>query len=774
MSDAIGGARRQMPPLPQPPQPRAPQMPPLPQVPQAAPVRQPPPRPQALPANFVKWSAAMFLERGWKSRGTEHQQLKGELDKVAASLFDVNNSTSAASLTAEKLSPGREFKDYLTALSAFEKAPQDSKLAATTKSAAEAYIAHYNQHPERIRKQKDTKRKHDACQKTLADLKLLGQINDIGTPPWNSEMAMQAATVKAEADFASLPIGEQSAKGLHGKGVNPTFWVDKAGGKPGDTSHSFLFKPTTTKQDRTGVPSGGEPTREALTGRAGDILNGMIGIDCKVPQTDIIQVGRERFPDGSLSGSVVDKDGTGPLTGSLQQFSRTDGEMRENSPAKARAVPAERCQELAILDIVTLHVDRHSGNFLITGDDNEADLIPIDNGLSFPENSDDLGRMSTRHNAMLALPGAHEPFTPAMLKKVAKLDPDALKAALKTEVGVIENVHASAAGMVQDAALEQSRRSAMFLKRAAPTLSPALIQVAIGQYRKELLDPTLDDSGFRQAADRIIQAIASDKDILGEYFKSSPDEMDRINNALQAKGWDPFVLSPQQVMKLYKSGAQAPQAPNGQRSQQPGQQTLEQIKATDKEIADFTAAFPKLKPNAERILQWRELERLGGMSAVTAVVDKMCDTDSSAHNTTLGNLGRVITVLKVDQAAAAALKGAAVTDDRLLDGKRDVLHSLADLLPDPQKTAIKKNADTLRQKADTAGMDVLRDKINGVAMKLLAKEIDDFVAAAGRKDLSPQAQGTVEEIRLQKEAMYKDGYVLEVRRKVDLLKKQLG
>jgi hypothetical protein len=47
------------------------------------------------------------------------------------------------------------------------------------------------------------------------------------------------------------------------------------------------------------------PGAAAVTGRAGDILNGMLGIDCKVPQTDIVAVGRERFPQNSLTDSVA-------------------------------------------------------------------------------------------------------------------------------------------------------------------------------------------------------------------------------------------------------------------------------------------------------------------------------------------------------------------------------------------------------------------------------------------------------------------------------------
>jgi hypothetical protein len=742
-------------------------MPPLPQVPQAAPVRQPPPRPRALEANFIKWSAEIFRDRGWKSRRTEHEALKGQLDTVAAGLFDPKGENSAAALTAGKLSPGREFKDYLAALSDFEKSPQDGKLAAKAKSAAEAYIAHYEQHPKRIREQKDTRRKHDACQKTLADLKLLGQVQTLGAPPWNSEMAMQAATVKAEADFASLPIGEQSLKSLDGKGVNPTFWVNKAGSKPGEADHTFLFKPTTTRQDRTSIPSGGEPAREALTGRAGDILNGMIGIDCKVPETHIVEVGRERIPDGALSPSVVGKDGSGPLVGSLQQFSRTEGELRENGPMRARAVPPERCQELAILDIVTLHVDRHGGNFLLTGDEAKADLVPIDNGLSFPESPDDLARMSTSHNAMLGLPGAHEPFTPEMLKKIAKLDPEALKTALKTEVGVIENVHGSAKGMVKDAALEQSRRSAMFLKRAAPTLSPALVQVAIGQNAKKLFDPALDDRGFAAVADQVIQDVANDKDVLAEYFQNSAEETSRINDIVEANGWDPVALSPQAIMALYKSDAKAPQpAPNAGNAAQG-----KLPDPTTQEIAAIKAAFPALstKIRPETAQTWRELVRLGGMDAVNAVLDRVSNPEARGGGA--GSPTRALAMLKQHQAATTALNGAAVTDDRLLDDKRDMLKSLADLLPDPQKTAIKTNADALRQKGDRAGLDKSRDRVVAVLSKLMLREIDDLVTLCATKVAPDQRDKALYELESAKKTLNGGGLVA-ARQEIDGVKRR--
>src|SRR5262249_44012700 len=155
----------------------------------------------------------------------------------------------------------------------------------------------------------------------------------------------------------------------------------------------------------------------------------------------------------------VGRNDDAPLTGSLQQFAKTDGELREQSPLKAAAVPPERCQELAILDIVTLSVDRHGGNFLMTGDDRKADMVPIDNGLSFPSSSPEFGKICFSHNALRGVPGAHEPFSQKMLQKIANIDTGALATALKTEVKTIELVHPSAQGKVDDAAIEMSRRS---------------------------------------------------------------------------------------------------------------------------------------------------------------------------------------------------------------------------------------------------------------------------------------------------------------------------
>jgi hypothetical protein len=677
----------------------------------------------------VAWAAKMFRVRGWKSNTAKNKALKADLDGVAANLLQPDGPDSAAALTAEKLDPGSEFKTYMKCLAAYEQAP-DPKAAALLRTAAEIYIAHYDTHSTSQKKQKRTLRKFQACQKTIADLDLKAKIQDIGDPPWNSTTAMEAATVKAEADFSTLPLGGQKAETLDGKGVNPTFWVNKASDDPAKPAKTYLFKPATAKQDRTGVPPGGEPAREALTGRAADILNGMTGIDFKVPDTHIVKVERKRFEGVPLAASVVDRDGDGPLVGSLQQFAPSKGEMRDNPPSLSRAVSPERCQEMAILDIVTMNVDRHGGNFMIDGDEKGADIVPIDNGLSFPDSPIDLSRMSTSHNALLRLPGSHEPFTPEMLKKIAKIDPAALKVALKSEVGDIEAVHSSAKLKVADAALEQSRRSAMFLKLAAPTLTPAAVQVALGQNADSLFDTTLDDRAFAVQAQTIIATIAQQQNDLAAFFQMSLSEYLLLEKECESLGWDTRDLSPQQAMAVFKSGTQKPAAPR---------QPADNAAPTVQEKTEMQIAFPLVRVTDKwataNVADWRKLAVIGNGAAVKAAIAAAASktNDVTFKETVLKVPSRALKLLEL-QAAADAVPPvtAAAGDARMMDNKCTLIKSLATILPGPMQAQVIQRADTLRAGDHMDVLDRFRDQVAGAARSALLKDIEALTVKAGQ------------------------------------------
>jgi hypothetical protein len=709
----------------------------------------------------VEWTADFYRVRGWKSNTARNEALKSDLDARAARLLQPQGPDGFASLKAENLKPGDEFNSYLQALRKYEESPGQSA-ASALKSAGEAYINHYAGHSDTVKKQTKTQRKYQTCQKTLADLALLTKIQGIPSPPWNSTQAMQAATVKAEADFSSLPLGEQKVESLDGKGVNPTFWVNKAGSDPNKLEKSYLFKPITTNQDRKGIPQGGEPAREALTSRAADVLQGMTGIDFKVPETHIVSVERQRFDGVKLSDEVMD-DKTGPLVGSLQQFAPSKGELRENSSMLARAVPAERCQAMAILDIVTLNVDRHGGNFMIDGNDKAADLVPIDNGLSFPGTPDDLSRMSTSHNALLRLPGSHKPFTKEMLEKISRINPDTLNAALKSEVSDIEKVHASAQGKVADSALEQSRRSTMFLKLAAPTLTPAAVQVALGQNAALLFEPGLEDTAFTNLARKIIASMQVQQSDLADFFQMTMDEYLRLKSECEQLGWEVLDLSPQQALKVFKAGTPR---------QAPAAAPANTAALTEKEIAEFQQVFPGLQPSGHSAA-WRTLSAMGNgnvqaiKAAVTAAAAKMNDPTYSQK--VLKDPENLVKVLQVQSAADALPPGGS---RRLMDAKRDLIKELATILPDDKKTQVCDEAYLLHSADQKDNLDKLRDGVIVAARDILLAEIETLrQKAPGIQDPDDRTR-LLKSLATEQSAIREEAMLVERKANIDKLKQR--
>jgi hypothetical protein len=148
------------------------------------------------------------------------------------------------------------------------------------------------------------------------------------------------------------------------------------------------------------------------------------------------------------------------------------------------------------------------------------------------------------------------------------------------------------------------------------------------------------------------------------------------------------------------------------------------------------------------------------MDAVNAALDRVSDPEER-----VGGVKSALAVLKEYRAAAGALKGIAVTDDRMLDNKRDVLKSLADLLPDPQKTQLKTTADALRNKGDRAGLDKSRDRVIAVLSKLMRKEIDDLIKQCA------QRQTALYELEGAKKTL-NDGGLLAARQEIDGVKRR--
>ena len=351
----------------------------------------------------IAWNVRIFNKLGWQSKKPAQDKMRDDM-KAACLAVDKTvlqpgvGPNCAENIGKEKLKPGKEFKAFLIAQTYFEKATPDARagLADQLRTAAGAYIAHWDTHSKREKNHAETKRKKAICDQALSDLRKIDMAVDLrrlGDPPWDSEKAMKAASLKATLDFESIPDAQAEVVG--GAHAYPAFWVNSAKSLAGNNAQqspakkSFLFKPMAKSSAMPGFPPGGDTAREALAGRMGDMLAGMTGQDFGVPETHVVSVGRDKLPAAALgrsSGIAGLKDPAAPLTGSLQQFAKSSGGARDQPIAELRKVKPEACQKVMVLDMLTLNLDRHGDNVMMqTLPSGDTGLVPIDHGLTFPE-----------------------------------------------------------------------------------------------------------------------------------------------------------------------------------------------------------------------------------------------------------------------------------------------------------------------------------------------------------------------------------------------------
>jgi hypothetical protein len=508
------------------------------------------------PVDLRQWATASLRALGWKSKvEAQKEQRTRALDTAKTvdqnTLRDDKRPNSSTNLTRAKLDPGKEFKDFLRQLAYFEKASPEARpgLKEELRKAAQAYIDHYADHSARQKKQPQNISKKAACEDVLSELRkldLADEVKGLGDPPWDSAKSMKAASLQATLDFESLPKGARTVEGVGGTHAVAAFWIN---GKPagGKTEKNFLFKPAMEVKSLAGFPDAGEPAREVAAGRMADLLAGSTGLDFGMPETNLVSVDRSRFPEGSIGEGVEGgNDPDKPLVGSLQTFTKNSGGLREQSLSMREKVPTEAVQKVMLLDMMTLNCDRHGDNMLIGTDTNgDQTLLPIDHGLSFPEpgaqaNGTIAEKLGGPFCATLALPGAHEPFTPEMMAAIQSLAPNAIKAAMEKELATMGDAFPDAASKIKRESLELARRSALFLKLAVannPPLTPAAAQVAFAQHTPELLDLALNDNAFNRLAQGFITAAAGQQGALGELFTLPKDELGTLYQTLIDNGW---------------------------------------------------------------------------------------------------------------------------------------------------------------------------------------------------------------------------------------------
>jgi hypothetical protein len=374
---------------------------------------------------------------------------------------------------------------------------------------------------------------------TLSDLRSYELWDDfigLGMPQaWGGQEAMKAAGIKASLDLETLPIPK--AERLGGDGANPAYWIKRAGNGQ-QTATTSIFKPINNTALNGGVPRGGEVAREALASRTSELLSSMTGLDFGVPETHVVAISAAKVPGAQRKKKGDDKPN---VVGSLQSFAATDGELRDQSVGILERVTPEACQTMAILDTVMLNMDRHTGNFMVKNGTGPApELVPIDHGLSFPIAAgldETFGNIANDKNALLKMPGAWREFSPKALAAIAAINVEGLKSALEVEADNLGAVHQDAPP-IDPEAIAISARAAEFLKRAAPQLPPALVQIALGINADRLLDPNLDPAEFDKQAAAAISRVKGSAAALQSFFVDMTDsERQVMRERLKRNGW---------------------------------------------------------------------------------------------------------------------------------------------------------------------------------------------------------------------------------------------
>ena len=395
---------------------------------------------------------------------------------------------------------------------------------------------------------------------------------------WDSVQEMRVSEIKATIAFESMP--DQRPE-LQSGSANPTFWVKGQPDPETGETREYLFKPAVDGALMSGMPSGGEPAREALTGRVAEQLKVLTGLDFNMPLTNLISVDPSRMEEFRQLSQQQDHTGSKlvegtRLTGSLQQFKPSKGDLRNNYFEQRSNISPQDCQNVSILDTVIMNLDRHSGNLLLGRDDNK--LIPIDHGLGFPTfqtvRMDDLARnMSSEKNALLTLPNAYEPFSEESLEGIEAIDPDLMTSALMGEHVKMGQLHPGIEETVSSESFTLVNLSTKFLKKAASRLPPAVLQIALAAEGKRLLDPAMArrPDEWDELAESVIADYARKAPALKEFWMLPGDERESIYNGLKASGLisnfgdDAWVArNIDLVLSFYRAGEEPEQPPRPQ------------------------------------------------------------------------------------------------------------------------------------------------------------------------------------------------------------------
>jgi hypothetical protein len=501
----------------------------------------------------------------------QYQELAPTLRRVRNSSFPTGG---AAAIQKESLSAGREFRTYTDAVAELERAKQNDgpvgvkQACAALITAAEAYLQHYgNDLSERQQNDSKSLRKKQICEtgiKAARHLAMAAELEAIGEPgpgnAWTDEKQLRATQLRAQFGFET---GMQKGAPLdvEQQGRNTAYWVESTefGEGGNEKRKNFIFKPINPEDPGTLR----EATRESVAFATSQLMSQQTGLDLGVPQSSV----------GSVGGYALDMPGGSPpgqVTGSLQKFERSSGDLTRQGAQIYEQISAGECHRAAISDIAGLNMDRTPQNFLVGRGENGDEpprLIPIDNGLTLPtpeqfvQQSNGFGGLHpvtcTPGNSLLMMHGTYERFPQDTVDRLALLDPDAIAANMRSHRTTLDQVNPglNAGENLPDSSIELSRRVLALLKKAAPEMSPGEIMIAISKFAPDLADFGQDVDAL---AERIIQTQRPLRDAYVQVMTAPPEQRQYLAATLAQNGWgngaELMVNNPAAALRLAQAG----------------------------------------------------------------------------------------------------------------------------------------------------------------------------------------------------------------------------
>ncbi len=343
----------------------------------------------------------------------------------------------------------------------------------------------------------------DKCRAALTAVRKLRQgtaRESLPPPPWSEEQAREARRI----EVASLLDNGAVARPPSTKGESDSFFLKDSSGKT-----AFIFKPKQGENVKEGGREGEGVAREVLTSKFNDQMKDMIGVDFGVCATGLARLDSDSFAQEEDAENEDlakrPKSQVKSRVGALQQTVANQGNLLDqcgNDPTVAEKIPVEDVQKIALLDFLTLQGDRNPENILVRDEGGKKRLVPIDGGFAFPTTDmvstfgqgmsaevkgGKTGKVQPGQNGLMQLPQTDQKFTPEMLKAIEKIDPSAIVRGMKQANAEMTSQAPELDGMVGDENLENMRRAAVFLKKAAPDFTVAELAEAYATDFKKLL-----------------------------------------------------------------------------------------------------------------------------------------------------------------------------------------------------------------------------------------------------------------------------------------------